>query len=114
MIDTAYTLTPFPVSPSLSSPIAFKQRPGVVADPHTPAAVVEPGGDPAAEASVVHRTPGRWLYFGVGMVLLFLVIQAGDWTPFDGVDLMFIRLLLFVGAGVCFLASSDGQGGVQG
>jgi hypothetical protein len=42
-----------------------------------------------------------------GMALLFVLIQAAVWLPLEGIDLLFVRIILFASAGICFLASGD-------
>ncbi|MDZ4698365.1 MAG: hypothetical protein SH809_01560 [Rhodothermales bacterium] len=121
MIDTAYTLTSFPsASSTLPAQIRFRSRTSSPRAPYTPAAppmltrvparlsALEPAVYPAqSDAPQPVASRGRTSYFIAGMALLFVLIQAAAWLPLEGIDLLFVRIVLFAGAGICFLASGD-------
>ncbi|MEZ4700793.1 MAG: hypothetical protein R2834_10725 [Rhodothermales bacterium] len=112
MIDTAYSLNSFPVASSALSPqIRFKTRkpagrPAAAAPQHRAVASPSPAAAPhAAIGRKPHR--GQATYFVFGLALLLVVVQASAWLPLEGAELLFVRLVLFAGAAICFLASSD-------
>ncbi len=110
MIDTAYTLTSFPsTSSALPAQIRFRSRPTTPrpAGPITAPAKASSTALPARSGSSPAASRGRTSYFIAGMVLLFVLIQAAAWLPLEGIDLLFVRIVLFAGAGICFLASGD-------
>jgi hypothetical protein len=39
--------------------------------------------------------------------MMLALVQAATWLPIEGIELVFVRAMLLVGAGICFVVSGE-------